>query len=346
MSDGTPALRFLDPDTLRETGRVIVKDGDKPIENLNEHERVKGEVFANVWLTDRIAIISPDSGRVTGWLDLAGIRGPVRSGTLPVWNTTSGCVSGCAAWSVMPLVSDKVTSALSGIGACGVIVSRVTDGVPGFENARLTGIWLPPLSSSTVDVLMVGSAISSLNLTRIVALSAARSCLHASTPGRTIGHPGLAIPVLSMSRRATPSFSGIETQRRPSGASASRIWSPRFRPSPLTGWTVVPVGGCWGDDADGAIEGSTGLADAVAGLEVAMSVALDGEGDGVALAQPAIAIVLMSMTAPSVRMRISFERHGDVRAALMLRPWRSRASWSKGARLQSARCGHQGGHTR
>jgi glutaminyl-peptide cyclotransferase len=86
MSDGTPALRFLDPDTLRETGRVIVKDGDKPIENLNELEWVKGEVFANVWLTDRIAIISPDSGRVTAWLDLAGIRGPVRSGTDDVLN--------------------------------------------------------------------------------------------------------------------------------------------------------------------------------------------------------------------------------------------------------------------
>ena len=86
MSDGTSTLRFLDPETLRETGRVTVKDGDKPIENLNELEWVKGEVFANVWLTDRIAIIAPDSGRVTAWLDLAGIRGPVRSGTDDVLN--------------------------------------------------------------------------------------------------------------------------------------------------------------------------------------------------------------------------------------------------------------------
>jgi glutamine cyclotransferase len=86
MSDGTAALRFLDPETLRETGRLIVKDGNKPIENLNELEWVKGEIFANVWLTDRIAIISPASGRVTGWLDLAGIRGPVRSGTDDVLN--------------------------------------------------------------------------------------------------------------------------------------------------------------------------------------------------------------------------------------------------------------------
>ena len=86
MSDGTPALRFLDPETLRETGRVTVKDGTKPIENLNELEWVKGEIFANVWLTDRIAIIAPDSGRVTAWLDLASIRGPVRSGTDDVLN--------------------------------------------------------------------------------------------------------------------------------------------------------------------------------------------------------------------------------------------------------------------
>lgn len=86
MSDGTAALRFLDPETLRETGRVTVTDNGKPIENLNELEWVKGEVFANVWLTDRIAIIAPESGRVTAWLDLAGIRGPMRAGTDDVLN--------------------------------------------------------------------------------------------------------------------------------------------------------------------------------------------------------------------------------------------------------------------
>ena len=86
MSDGTSGLRFLDPETLRETGRVVVKDGDTPIDNLNELEVVKGDVYANVWTTDRIAIISPDSGRVTAWLDLAGIRGPIRSSTEDVLN--------------------------------------------------------------------------------------------------------------------------------------------------------------------------------------------------------------------------------------------------------------------
>jgi glutaminyl-peptide cyclotransferase len=86
MSDGTPSLRFLDPETLRETGRVVATDGNKPVENLNELEWVKGEIYANVWLTDRIAIISPASGRVNAWLDLTGIRGPVRSGTDDVLN--------------------------------------------------------------------------------------------------------------------------------------------------------------------------------------------------------------------------------------------------------------------
>jgi glutaminyl-peptide cyclotransferase len=86
MSDGTSALRFLDPETLRETGRVVVRDGDMPIDNLNELEWVKGEVYANVWTTDRIAIVSPDSGRLTAWLDLAGIRGPIRSSSEDVLN--------------------------------------------------------------------------------------------------------------------------------------------------------------------------------------------------------------------------------------------------------------------
>lgn len=80
MSDGTSALRFLDPETQRETGRVTVKDGTRPIEHLNELEFVNGEIYANVWLTDRIAVIAPSTGRVTAWLDLAGIRGAARQG--------------------------------------------------------------------------------------------------------------------------------------------------------------------------------------------------------------------------------------------------------------------------
>jgi glutaminyl-peptide cyclotransferase len=82
MSDGTSALRFLDPETLKETGRIIVRDQRGPVERLNELEFVKGEIFANVWQTDRIARISPKDGRVTGWIDLAGLLPPSeRAGT-------------------------------------------------------------------------------------------------------------------------------------------------------------------------------------------------------------------------------------------------------------------------
>ena len=70
LSDGTENLRFLDPTTFRETRRVVVRDGSLPIPELNELEYVRGEVYANVWHRDRIARISPQSGRVVAWIDL------------------------------------------------------------------------------------------------------------------------------------------------------------------------------------------------------------------------------------------------------------------------------------
>jgi glutamine cyclotransferase len=73
MSDGTPELRFLNPETLVEIGRVRVLDGPTAVDDLNELEVVKGEIFANVWLTDRIAVIAPATGRVVAWLDLKGL---------------------------------------------------------------------------------------------------------------------------------------------------------------------------------------------------------------------------------------------------------------------------------
>jgi glutaminyl-peptide cyclotransferase len=76
MSDGSSSLRFLDPKTFKETGRLKVRDGTRPVDQLNELEMVKGEIFANVWQTDRIARISPKTGAVTGWIDLAGLLDP------------------------------------------------------------------------------------------------------------------------------------------------------------------------------------------------------------------------------------------------------------------------------
>jgi glutaminyl-peptide cyclotransferase len=81
MSDGTPQLRFIDPATLKETGRITVHDWRGPVQALNELEYVKGEIYANIWQTDRIARISPKDGRVTGWIDLSGLLSQAERGT-------------------------------------------------------------------------------------------------------------------------------------------------------------------------------------------------------------------------------------------------------------------------
>lgn len=73
VSDGTPTLYFRDPDTFEEVGRVEVRDEMGPVTRLNELEYVEGEVYANVWESDLIARINPESGRVVGWIDLAGL---------------------------------------------------------------------------------------------------------------------------------------------------------------------------------------------------------------------------------------------------------------------------------
>jgi glutamine cyclotransferase len=75
-SDGTPILRFRDPETFKQTREILVRDGRQPIENLNELEYIKGEIYANVWHQDRIARISPKDGHVIGWIDLTGLITP------------------------------------------------------------------------------------------------------------------------------------------------------------------------------------------------------------------------------------------------------------------------------
>lgn len=75
-SDGTSTLRFRDPKTFKETHHIQVTDSGKPVDNLNELEYVKGEIYANVWHTDRIARISPQTGHIVGWIDLTGLLPP------------------------------------------------------------------------------------------------------------------------------------------------------------------------------------------------------------------------------------------------------------------------------
>jgi glutamine cyclotransferase len=73
MSDGTAALRFLDPNTFAETRRITVRDEEGPVDQLNELEFIDGRIFANIWTSDSIAIIAPDTGRVAAWLDLSAL---------------------------------------------------------------------------------------------------------------------------------------------------------------------------------------------------------------------------------------------------------------------------------
>ncbi len=76
MSDGTDALRFWQPETFDEIGRVRVRADGTPVSRLNELEYVDGMVYANVWPTDRVARIDPATGEVTGWLDFTGLLTP------------------------------------------------------------------------------------------------------------------------------------------------------------------------------------------------------------------------------------------------------------------------------
>jgi len=86
MSDGTPVLRFLDPKTLAVRRRLTVTEDGAPLPYLNELEWVKGEILANIWLTDTIARIDPATGRVIARIDLSGLRAALNRGEDDVLN--------------------------------------------------------------------------------------------------------------------------------------------------------------------------------------------------------------------------------------------------------------------
>ena len=73
MSDGTPELRFIDPENFAEQRRLTVKLRVKPLKHLNELEWVDGAVYANVWKTNALVRIDPQTGDVTGIVDLRGL---------------------------------------------------------------------------------------------------------------------------------------------------------------------------------------------------------------------------------------------------------------------------------
>lgn len=73
LSDGSPTLRFLDPATFAERRRITVTWRGRSVDQLNELEFVRGEVLANIWHTDLIARIDPDSGVIGGFIDLSAV---------------------------------------------------------------------------------------------------------------------------------------------------------------------------------------------------------------------------------------------------------------------------------
>jgi len=76
MSDGTSTLHFLDPETFEEINQIEVSANNTPVTGINELEYIQGEIYANIWQTERIARIDPLTGQVVGWIDLKGILSP------------------------------------------------------------------------------------------------------------------------------------------------------------------------------------------------------------------------------------------------------------------------------
>jgi glutaminyl-peptide cyclotransferase len=76
LSDGTPRIRFLDPNTYAVKRTITVTDAGRPVEEINELEYVRGEIYANIWHRDRVARVDPSDGHVAGWIDLSGLLKP------------------------------------------------------------------------------------------------------------------------------------------------------------------------------------------------------------------------------------------------------------------------------
>ncbi|MBI1763185.1 MAG: glutaminyl-peptide cyclotransferase [Acidobacteria bacterium] len=76
LSDGSNQIRFLDPNTFQVQRTITVRDRGQAVARLNELEYVNGEIFANIWYTDRVARINPADGSVVGWIELNGLLTP------------------------------------------------------------------------------------------------------------------------------------------------------------------------------------------------------------------------------------------------------------------------------
>ncbi len=73
ISDGSAVLYFMDPNTFKVVGTLEVYGDNGKVSKLNELEYINGEIYANIWGTEKIARINPKTGRVTAWIDLSGL---------------------------------------------------------------------------------------------------------------------------------------------------------------------------------------------------------------------------------------------------------------------------------
>jgi glutamine cyclotransferase len=90
LSDGTNRIRFLDPTSFQVQRTISVYDNGQPLAELNELEYIKGEIYANIWKTDRIVRIDPATGKINAWIDMAGLRRWAEN------NPSENCLNGIA----------------------------------------------------------------------------------------------------------------------------------------------------------------------------------------------------------------------------------------------------------
>lgn len=87
LSDGTSVVHRMDPKTFRENGRIDVRDDrGRPVTGINELEYIKGAIYANIWPTNRIAVINPRTGRIRAWVEMEGLLSPTEALDVDVLN--------------------------------------------------------------------------------------------------------------------------------------------------------------------------------------------------------------------------------------------------------------------
>lgn len=90
MSNGSNVLEFHTPSTFALTRSLEVADAGEPVRMLNELEWIRGEIWANVWHSDKIARIDPQNGRVIGWVDISALAPAIR------WQNQDAVANGIA----------------------------------------------------------------------------------------------------------------------------------------------------------------------------------------------------------------------------------------------------------